>query len=201
MNKPSAIKDWNVWKAHILATPECAVPADLTGRWCVAHTRPRNEKALARELQARGVFFYLPLSVNTSRGARSGRLTRSLVSVFPSYIFLNCDERQRLTALQTNRIVKTLPVDDQQRLVEELRRIHRVIMTHTPFVLGPSIQAGSWARVTSGPLDGLEGVVLRKLSGTRLALNVKMLSQSVILEVSQDMLEIINPPPRIEAES
>ena len=58
----------------------------------------------------------------------------------------------------------------------------------------PTIEVGQWARVIAGPLQGTEGIVCTRMSRTRLALNVRMLSQSVVVEVSRDMLERIAPP-------
>ncbi len=192
--KVESIKDWDVWAEFLSAEPQEAIPEDLPGQWWVAHTRPRNEKALALELRKRGVFHYLPLCVRTSRSRNTGRVSRSIVPVFPGYGFINGDENERVAALTTNRVASTLPVPDQQQLVRELRHVQRLLATRSDFDLEPSIKVGQWARVIAGPLMGLEGVVCRKMSSVRLALNVELLSQAVLVEVSRDMLEPIDPP-------
>ena len=81
-----------------------------------------------------------------------------------------------------------------QRLLSELRQIQRVLCTQTDFQWEPAIEVGQWARVIAGPLLGTEGVVCKRMSRMRLALNVRMLSQSVIVEVARDMLEKIDAP-------
>lgn len=184
----AAIKDWAEWEARLAATPETAIPVDLPGAWWVAHTKPRMEKALGRELAARGIPFYLPLRINATRSEASGRRSYALVPVFPSYIFINTDEKRRYAAMQTNRIANALPVVDQAELVTELRGVQRVLLTRAEFEIEPAIQIGQWARVEEGPLQGLEGIVVRRLSRLRLALNVRMLSQSVLVEVSEDQI-------------
>ena len=194
MADPGLIRDWDSWQAMLRAEPSAAIPDDLPGLWWVAHTRPRNEKALALDLRAREIFHYLPLCVRTTRSKNTGRLSRSLVPVFPGYVFLNGSDVQRQQALTTNRIAKTLPVVNQAELAGELRQIQRLLLAKTGFALEPAIEIGEWARVIAGPLEGLEGVVTRRLSRLRLALNVRMLSQSVVVEVSRDLLERIDGP-------
>lgn len=194
MIKPGSIKGWDAWQAAMQAEPHEAVPDDLAGLWWVAHARPRNEKALALELRALGVFHYLPLCLRSTRSRTTGRLSRSIVPVFPGYVFFNGNDTQRQLALTTNRIANTLPVADQRQLVGELQQIQQVLCTQTDFDWEPAIEVGQWARVIAGPLRGIEGIVCRRMSRTRLALNVGMLSQSVVVEVSRDMLEKIDAP-------
>lgn len=183
-----------LWEELIQRAPEVAIPADLPGRWWVAHTKPRNEKALAQDLAAWGVFCYLPLSQRLTHSPTTGRASRSIVPVFTGYLFLNGNDEQRRTALTTNRIASMLPVMDQRELVGQLWQIQRVLSKQTDFEWGPALAAGDWARVVGGPLMGLEGVVLRKLKRARLALNVRMLAQSVVVEVERDLLEKIDGP-------
>ena len=194
MRTPGLIKGWDTWQAMLRAEPDHAIPDNLPGRWWVAHTRPRNEKALALDLRARGIFHYLPLCIHKTRSKNTGRLSRALVPVFPGYLFLNGSDAQRQQALITNRIAQTLPVVNQAELVGELRQIQRLLVANTDFALEPAIEVGQWARVIAGPLEGLEGVVSKRLTRLRLALNVRMLAQSVVVEVSRDLLERIDEP-------
>ena len=194
MIKPGSIKGWETWQAALEAPPVEAIPDDLPAVWWVAHTRPRNEKALALELRARRIFHYVPLCIRMTRSQGSGRVSRSISPVFPGYVFFNGDDSQRQSALTTNRIANTIPVFDQARLVRELRQIQRVVVTQADFEWQPAIEVGQWARVIAGPLAGVEGVVRKHLARMRLALNVQMLSQSVVVEVARDLIEKIDPP-------
>src|SRR5262245_27833929 len=64
---------------------------ELTGQWWVAHTRARNEKALAWEMARRDVGYFLPMIRRTIFSG--GRRRRSLVPLFPSYVFLSGDDQ------------------------------------------------------------------------------------------------------------
>lgn len=170
-------------------TAEQAIPDGLNGRWWVAHTRPRNEKRLAAELRSLGIFHYLPLYPRQTRGRVRRRVYRSIIPVFPGYLFFNGTEEQRLRALSTNRIVSVLSVPRQDELVRELRSVQHALAAGVGFRWHPEVRIGDLARVVAGPLMGVEGVVLRRLAKTRLVLNVMMLGQSVSVEVSDDSLE------------
>lgn len=182
------------WGNALNTSPLEAIPDELPGRWWVAHTKPRQEKALALDLRALDVFHYLPLYQHVTRSRNTGRLSQSILPVFTGYLFFNATEERRELALKTNRIVNTLAVAAQSELVGQLRGIQQVIVAGSEFEQSRKIQVGSWARVVAGPLAGLEGVVCRQLARLRLALNVQMLGQAVMVEVAQDALEEIDGP-------
>ena len=73
------------------------VPNDKTAVWWCLHTKPRQEKATARELRTEGIAYYLPQVWKESRTPQ-GRRIRSVVPLFPSYLFLHGDEHDRLIA-------------------------------------------------------------------------------------------------------
>jgi transcriptional antiterminator RfaH len=157
--------------------------------WWVAHTRPRQEKALARSLFASEIPFYLPL-VGKEVHTRGKRRT-SFVPVFASYVFLFAREEQRLTALKTDRIVQTLPAPDGGELRQDLQNIQRLIELDAPLTVERRIQPGAWVRVRRGPMEGLEGTVESRKGKTRLIVLVRMLQQGVSLEIDDILLEPI----------
>jgi transcriptional antiterminator RfaH len=173
---------------------EAAIPMDLPGRWWVAHTRPRTEKALAKDLFEMGLAWYLPLRRRQTRSRRTGRKSRSILPVFSGYLFFNATEDERYRVLRTNRIAQVLAAPNQERLVIELRQIHRVLAANLDYKLHTEIRVGQWARVISGALRGTEGIVVTRLSGARLVLNVGMLGQSISVSVEREDLERMDPP-------
>src|SRR5262249_28002079 len=82
--------------------------------WWVLHTRPRQEKSLARQLYSGRIPYYLPLIPR--RWRLRGRLVTSHVPLFPGYVFLFGDRQERLSALMTNRVVRVLDVPAQTNL-------------------------------------------------------------------------------------
>ena len=179
--------------------PDPVIPDGLAGLWWVAHTRSRNEKALAADLKRMAIPHYLPLRRKVTRARRSGRLSQSTVPVFTGYLFFNATESQRYRVLGTNRVAKTLFVHEQEALVSQLRYIHQVLATGMEFEHLYGIQVGQWVRVACGPLRGIEGCVACKLGKARLSINVHTLGQSVMVEVDGNWLETIDAPEPISA--
>ncbi len=171
-----------------------SIPTGVSGVWYVAHTRARNEKALAHDLTRWQIPCYLPLISRKTRSSRTGRISRSQVPVFPGYVFFNATEPQRYQSLTTNRIAKLLIVPQQEQLLAELERIELLLRSDEGFDVVQRLQAGDWARITVGPLQGLEGVIVRAAGRWRLSMNVTILGQSVQVEVDRDHVERIDPP-------
>ena len=59
--------------------------SDFTGVWWVAHTKSRNEKALAHDLIRKDINYFLPMSWKVHR--RRGRKILSLLPLFGGYLF------------------------------------------------------------------------------------------------------------------
>lgn len=166
-------------------------------RWYVAHTRSRNEKIFAEELGRLQVPHYLPLAQRITRSPSTKRISRSLIPVFPGYVFFQASEEQRYAALRTNRIASVLDVPDQAQIVRELTQIQVLLATQQDFSVLPKLKKGDWGRIVSGSLMGLEGVVTQLSGQFRLTMNVTILGQSVSIEVERHTVERIDPPAHI----
>jgi len=161
------------------------IPPESEGRvWSVLHTRPRQEKSLARELYSREVPFYLPLVPRHTRLHR--RTFTSYVPLFPGYVFLLAEQQERVTALSTSRVIRTLSVMDQEGLRRDLQQVHRLIATKAPLTLEGALAPGGLVEITSGPLAGLRGKIVRGTSGYRFVVEVNFLQQgaSILVEGS-----------------
>lgn len=165
------------------------------GLWYAAHTRARNEKALAQDLVSLGICHYLPLVHRQTRSRATGRISRSAVPVFPGYVFFCASEDQRYQSLRTNRIARLLMVSDQDQLIAELQRVQQLLQSEHDFSVLKRLKVGDWGRITAGPLRGLEGVVVRSARRWRLSMNVTILGQSIQVDVDREMVEPCDPPP------
>jgi transcriptional antiterminator RfaH len=172
-----------LWPEDLLA--QRSLPAD--SRWWALHTKPRTEKSLARHLLRRKLAFFLPLAKKQWR--KKGRRLTSSVPLFPGYIFLLGDNQSRLEALATHQVVKCLEVGDQAQLYEDLARIHQLMLSGIPMVSEKHLGPGSWVEIISGPLQGLEGRVLRRGKGLRFIVEVHFLQRGASVEIDADMIQ------------
>ena len=167
--------------------PEGQSVAEFKGRWWVAHTKSRNEKALASQLVSRQVPYFLPMHWKVSKSR--GRTFKALLPLFPGYLFFNGDDKERLEVLKTNRTANILVVENQTRLVEELLPIETLLKLGKSVMPHEYIKIGQRCRVTAGPLQGTEGIVVQTPKETRLVLQVDMLGQAASVEISSDLIE------------
>ena len=161
--------------------------ADFTGTWWVAHTKSRNEKALAWQMQKRGISYFLPMAEKVARSR--GRTIRSMLPLFSGYLFFCGNEDDRLEVLRTNRVANILVVGNQQRFLADLVPIEQVIRKGAKLQPHKFVKAGQKCRVIAGPLAGAEGIISRVSHSTRLVLQVEMLGQATSVEIDMEMIE------------
>lgn len=170
-----------------MVSPWAACLAELSGTWRVAHTRSRFEKALAWDLLNRRIGYFLPLIEKMT--IASGRRRKTFVPLFTSYVFFCGSDEDRYAAMTTNRICQTIEVADQAKLVAELSAIERALAGKA--VLDPYQFAavGRRCRITAGPFEGIEGVVVDRKKLAHVVLEVSMLGQGAAMEIDPALLE------------
>jgi transcriptional antiterminator RfaH len=167
-----------------------AVGGDPSRRWYCLHTKPRQEKATARDLRVRRVPFYLPQIVKEDR-TPAGRKIRSVLPLFGGYLFLLGDEAQRLEALKGNRLVRILEVADQEGLVRDLRQVHQMLRSGLAIEPEPAAPVGGRVRIASGPLTGLVGTVVRRGKRDHFVAVVKILGLGATVALEDWQVEVL----------
>jgi transcriptional antiterminator RfaH len=157
--------------------------------WWVMYTKPRQAKALARDLCRRKIPFYLPLVRDNLTYGR--RRVKSYSPLFGDYVFLFGSQEERVDSLATNRIARVLPVGDPQQFQCELRDLHELINSDMSLTLENRLPKGRRVRVSIGPLAGVEGTVLERRGGCRLVVSVDFLQRGASVEIDEFMLEPI----------
>jgi hypothetical protein len=161
--------------------------ADLVGDWWVGHAKARTEKAFAWDMINAGVGYFLPMVKRVT--FTGGRKRRFMQPLFPSYVFFCGDEHARYTALSTHRLCQVLQVFDREHLIAELSSVERAIKSGMELEFYPFAVVGKRCRVAKGPLQGVEGVVMRRDNATRFVLEVSILGKGASLEIDADLLE------------
>ena len=159
--------------------------------WRVAHTKPRQEKALARELYRAGVPFYLPCQPQRVR--MKDRVVISKLPLFGGYVFVQAgsDERWRIAA--TNRVAHFLEVRNESRLLDDLRGVRRVLDLGEPVTLADGLTRGSPVTVRTGPLAGMTGVVEQVVGGFKFVVMVDFIRRGLSVTLEGSMLGLIRP--------
>ena len=151
------------------------------GHWYAVYTRCNFEKKVASELAGRRIESYVALVEQVHQWKDRKKVVET--PVFPGYVFARfADEpRSRLNVLQAQGVVRILgngggiePVPDF-----EVEAIQRLLKADVAFFAHPFLREGAWVRVKRGALKGVEGLLVRMKSRTRLVLSVALLSQAV----------------------
>src|SRR5262245_28908953 len=166
-----------------------------SGRWWVVHSKPRQEKSLARWLAVTQIPHYLPTIAR--RCCIRGRVTTAHIPLFTGYVFLHADHQRRVTALTTNRIVRCLEVADQDRLWDDLCQVNQLIASGLPIIPESRITAGTEVEVVSGPLAGLRGTVVRASSGKRFIVQVDFIQQGASVLIDDYALAPVERMPSL----
>jgi transcriptional antiterminator RfaH len=155
--------------------------------WCL-HTKPRQEKATARFLRDLGLSYFLPMTTKESR-TPGGRKIRSTVPLFPNYLFLRGDRRARLEAFQGDTLANALDVPDQACLDNDLRQIHRILTSGLLVEPAPDFPTGTRIRISSGPLQGSVGTIIRRGNSDHFISIVHFLGRGALVEVQGWQIE------------
>jgi transcriptional antiterminator RfaH len=155
--------------------------------WCL-HTKPRQEKATARDLLNDRLIYYLPQVLKETRTPK-GRRIESIVPLFTGYIFLKGDRHDRLTALRAHRLVNVLDVIDQEALERDLRQIYAMLSSGLPVTEEDTVPVGATVRITTGPLTGMVGKVVRRAKRDQFVAVVRFLGRGAMVDLQDWQVE------------
>jgi transcriptional antiterminator RfaH len=177
----------------ILAAEPDLYPGDLLDRvelgkepeqqWWALYTMSRQEKQLMRRLRAMDIAFYTPMITRRSR-MPGGRICVAQVPLFAGYVFMYGSGEARYRAMTSKCVSRYLSVVDGEELTHDLRQIRRLIESGAPLTPEQRLDSGMRVRIRSGPMSGLEGVIIRRQNQERLLVAVNFIKQgaSVLLE-------------------
>jgi transcriptional antiterminator RfaH len=155
-------------------------------QWYAMHTKPRQEKSVARCCYQRQLPFYLPL---LARGTLiRGRVRTAYVPLFTGYCFVVADPAERLSALATGRIAHSLEVPDPTKLWDELRQVQRLISSGAPITPEGRLEPSTPVEIRSGPLAGLRGIIIRRAKERRFVVQVDFIQRGASVELDESMI-------------
>lgn len=172
-------------QAHV----DCEDPAAaVQARWYAVYTCANHEKRVAEQFASRTVEHFLPLYESVRRW--QDRKVRLQVPLFPGYLFVRMEIRERLRVLQIPGVVRLVgfhgsPVPMPQEDIDCIRAFLDRGWRAEPH---PYLQAGRRARVVHGPLAGMQGIVVRRKNRSRLVLSFDLIQRSMAIELDESDL-------------
>lgn len=160
--------------------------------WYALYTRHQHEKMAADLLAKKDFEVFLPLYEATHRW--KDRLKKLSLPLFPSYVFIRGGLDRQLQIMTTPGVYSIVANAGRAAAIpeEQIEAIKRMVEGPLRAEPHPFLNCGDRVRVTSGPLEGIEGILVRKKNLTRLVLSIEMLMKSVAVEIDAWMVERIS---------
>jgi len=151
--------------------------------WFAIHTRHQHEKVATQILARKGFEVFLPLY--TAVRNWSDRAKEVTLPLFPSYLFLRGGLERRLSILTTPGVHGLVAFGGLPAVIPdaEIDAVRQALANSARVEPSPFLKCGDWVRVKCGPLEGIEGILVRTKSQYRLVLSVELVRQSVAVEV------------------
>ncbi len=174
------------WEPEHLAVAVC-LP------WFAVRVKSNFEKRVVAILRNKGLDAFLP--EYKSRRRWSDRYKTVDCPLFPGYVFCRVDLSHRLAVMTTPGFLyivgvgkKPAPVDE-----EEIAGIQAVVRSGLSALPSRTLAVGQRVRLESGPLSGLEGILLQVGTQKRICVGVTLLRRGVSVEVDREWILPIGP--------
>jgi transcriptional antiterminator RfaH len=155
-------------------------------KWFALYSKPRQEFKAVVKLEASGVEFYFPTIKKTKQW--HDRKKKVEEPLFGGYIFVHCDEKGRLAAMQNSSIVRTVCFEGKPAVIPdwEIENL-KIFLSHSADVIvSDKIEEGTMVKITDGPFHDVVGVVIRKQEEKWLAVSINLLKRSIMVQLPQE---------------
>ncbi len=163
--------------------------------WFALQVRARHELGVAKFLRGRGYDPFVPLYENRRRW--SDRIKVVHEPLFPGYLFCQLDLNNRLPILTTPGVIHIVGFNRAPVAVDEseIEAVHNLVASGFPSQPWPYLHAGDRVRIDSGPLRGLEGLLVELRGSHRLVVSVTLLQRSVAVEIDSALVRALRSAP------
>jgi transcription antitermination factor NusG len=158
-----------------------------TRSWWALRTKPKQEKAVAREHLARSLPFFLPTTRRLKMGRRGEQA--SYIPLFPGYVFSLVSDEERFEINRTGRLASFVVVPDQTRIWEELGSLHELLGRGLDVHPVMRIKEGTRVTIRTGPLKGIPGMVLRQAGRCKFVVEIDFLQAGAAVEINEADLD------------
>ncbi len=157
-------------------------------QWYAVHTFPRHEKRVAEHLRLKSIESFLPL-YRSRRRWKNGLRAELELPLFPGYLFTRLSRCEWTSVLQAPSVVTLVGWRGQPQAIPEgevdtVRRSLEFLKAEPH----PFLAVGDRVRIVSGPLDGVQGLLVRRKQDFRVVLSVEVLARSMAVEVDMDAI-------------
>jgi transcription termination/antitermination protein NusG len=157
--------------------------------WYAVCTVSRHEKVVARQMNGSGLDHFLPLYRSVRRW--KDRRKELELPLFPGYIFVRIPLRDRLQVQKLTGVLQIVSFNGKPAPLpeSEIEVLRNGLARNAWLEPHPYLKVGRRVRVRSGPMAGVDGILVRRKDKCRIVLSVELIRQAVALEVDSDDVE------------
>ena len=160
-------------------------------QWFALTTKPRYERAAARNLRLKGFEEFTPAC--SMRRRWSDRFKEIEEQLFPGYLFCQFAYEQRLTVLNSPGVLSVVGYGKQPAAVDdsEIAAIRAIVDSGARAWPWPYLRIGQHVRIERGCLQGVAGTLVRENDFWRVVVNIEILQRAVAVEIDRHMIRAV----------
>ncbi len=172
---------------HFDSAPTQSQPCN----WYALKVRTGGELSTVTALRSKGFDPFCP--TQKERRRYSDRMKLVETAVFPGYVFCKFDIEKKLPIVSAPGVEYVVGFAGFATPIPELQihHIRRMVKAGAGACAADLFAPGQRVRVTHGPLEGVEGILVRDPRGDRLIVSIDLLHQSASLHIDQDQTRAI----------
>ena len=161
--------------------------------WFALRVRTNFERIVSTQLVGRGIEEFSPsYRVERQWSDRKQLLDKAL---FPGYVFCRLNPENRMPAISVPGVMDIVKIGRNPAEIpeEEILRVRRLVNSGLAAIPWPFLSVGDTVVIERGPLEGLEGILLREKSKCRLVVSIGLLQRSVSAEIDRNWVRPVQP--------
>ena len=157
--------------------------------WIAVYTKSRHEQTVVNELNKKNIESYCPMF--KERRQWSDRKKWVHFPLFRSYVFANIEIKENIYVLQTIGVNKIVKFQEKISIIPDqvIDNIKNIIEGEYNVEKADYFIKGDEVRVVSGPLKGLDGVVLDSRGTNKVIIKIEAIQQAFSVEISSGLLK------------
>ena len=159
--------------------------------WYAVRTKSRHEKLVRDQLDKQGLEPLLPTVRRLSQW--KDRKKEIEVPLFSGYCFVRFGQGGKLPVQKVAGVVEIVGNGSRPEAIpdEEIEALKTLMTSVLPYDSHPYLHEGMTVEVVRGPLQGVQGILLRKEKRHRLVLGVRLIQQAAAVEIDVEDVVVV----------
>lgn len=159
--------------------------------WFVLYTKPNQEKKAKEQLDKLSIENYLATILKNKKW--SDRVKKIDEVLLKSYIFISCDEKDRLLSLELPSIARCLFDRGKPAVVPDwqIQNLKTFLSKAEDVFISDEKMEGRKVLIKEGPFAGIIGTIQRHLNKNYLSISLDFVNRTITTSLPEDAVRII----------